>query len=109
MTISRMLGATMVAGALATGGAAAGIASASASPTTQNTAATTATSTQSSTPSTSTTRDDHDAAGHNHDADRPEIGLDERETRAPTWAPARAGAPTRARELRAPAAWRKRQ
>jgi hypothetical protein len=55
MTISRMLGATMVAGALATGGAAAGIASASASPTTSTTAANTTTNTQSTTPSTSTT------------------------------------------------------
>lgn len=50
MTISRLLGATMIAGALATGGAAAGITSAGAA-----TTATSTMSTQSSTPATPTT------------------------------------------------------
>jgi len=50
MTISRILGATMVAGALATTGAVAGIAGAAASPASTSTVATT--TTPSTTPST---------------------------------------------------------
>ena len=95
MNTSKLLGATMVAGALATGGAFAGISSAGAasSSTTSGTATTQSTTPTTPTPATPTTPPAGAKTGTTPPRERPRGS-----TRARAWAPARVGVPAPVRD-----------